>query len=222
MENLIIYYGMKVPKIEETIKLTNTLVVLQSYHPIFAQNFYQNFFPNCNRYVYWNCSKVHLSEVIDNKDIAILNTDPIWNTLIVDLKHKKTREFIIQNALSLLESNQVEGLFVDDLDVWSNTPKEQVVLTQLIEELKSTYGKPINFIFNRGLPFWHKEKNLKAVLLESVYPEKIDWVLSSELDWIENLMNLNLKVLSLNEVKVPLFSMKYFEDQNNQPQTARA
>lgn len=208
--NCIFYYGTEIPKIDETRKLTDTIVVLQPYHPIFVNGLYREFFPHCERYIYWNSNKIHEVEM-ERLNLPWTNFDANWKTYQLDLEKSEAFEYKIQSAYELLTYPHLQGLFVDDLDSFSEGPHRQQVILKLFSSIQDKLDKPMNLFVNRGFCFWHQLPHIKAILLENLTAQSAFKASDHELAWLENLVKLHFKVLDLTDKNIPIYGLSYDE-----------
>lgn len=206
----LFYYGTQTPCITKCKSLKNTHVILQSYHPLVHQGMFQDFFPTCQRFLYLNVSNIHRNE-LRKYDINLKNSkyNSEWDTYSLDLSLPSTSELILEKAKSLLELEGVEGIFLDDLDFWCDSPYLRRSLIDLLENIRKTVSKDVKYIINRGFPLWSKIDGLEAIVLENIYPEKIYTSQDSDLGWFENLISLNFSLMNFEKNEVPIFGLKY-------------
>lgn len=210
MMNCLFYYGTEIPKIDETRKLTDTIVVLQPYHPIFVNGLYREFFPYCERYIYWNSNKIHEIEM-EKLNLPWTHFDENWKTYQLNLENEEALHHKVQSAYELLSYPHLSGLFVDDLDSWSEGPHKQQVILKLFSSIQERLETPVNLFINRGFCFWHQLPNIKAILLENLTAHSVFKADANELAWIENLVKLHFKVLDLTDKNIPIYGLSYDE-----------
>lgn len=207
----LFYYGVAVPNLEETRKISNTNIILQDYNPLVHQGLYQEFFPNCQRFLYLNVSHLHINELPSyDLNLRDLKYNKEWETYLLNLEQENSFQIILSKALRLLKIEGVQGLFLDDVDFWGDRPELRTLFLKLISEIREKSSiTNVQFILNRGPQFWHKIDGLEAIILENIYPEKIYTTVESDLSWYENLIRINFSLINLASPVVPIFGLRY-------------
>jgi len=197
----LIYYGMEIPSISASRASLYTNVVMQAYNPLCFNGYYEKFFPNAERFVYWNPARIPVAEV---GTMPIRSADGVLAN--IDLSVASSREFVIQRALEVMKTNGAHGLFVDDMDHWCITGEDRVNALSLLTDARIA-GIP--FFLNRAFPLAPSIKNLKAVLLENLSAEDIKAANSGDLAWYESFVKLHLPVLKNRQPKTDIVALTY-------------
>lgn len=210
VDDFVLYYGTEIPDIHVCRKLKNKAIVLQWYHPLCIQGLFAEFFPDCQRYIYWNCTRIHEDEYEQcSKNLKTLSYDSHWKTYVLDIKHDQEKDYIIAKAKEALTSHQIHGLFVDDLDTWGGNPLQQNVLLELFSSLEKEIDRKFSYFINRGFPFWHRLKNIDCIVVENLSLADVFSVKKVDLKWLDEILSMNFKVLNLRTNKVPVFTISY-------------
>lgn len=213
----IIYYGMEVPPFEQTTKVNDSFVILQNYHPIVHQGAFKEYFPKGNRYLYFNCCKVPRIECeLPLEDLIHAQYQAEWDCFILDTDIESHANLLIQRALALTEIQGVQGLFIDDLDVYTDTPHRQNKFIRFLDKLDQKLPQEMGFIFNRGFPFWTKKINrLKAIIIENVGPNTYLNQDNQVQAWIDLILNIHMPLIQEYAPHVPIAFLEYAEDVKN-------
>lgn len=210
MKDLIIYYGMQNPNLEKSQALQDTRIVMQEYHPMVSSQMHRHYFKHSEIYLYFNCNKVSLDEYkLCLKNTKIIKIDLEWDAVVLDLADDRNLNYLTDKANQLIANNDIEGLFLDDLD-FSFSAEEKKHTLALIEgiELKTEQG----FILNRGFELWRgilASKNIRAIVLESFVPEHFSN--DSDLNWFDAILDNHIFNLNQNFKHIDLFAINYEE-----------
>jgi hypothetical protein len=200
----IIYYGTEVPNLQKTRDIRDTFLVLQKYHPLCQAALLERYFPNCRRFIYWNPCRIanDSPEAGDGQQVRTA-TRPI------DLVHPASRGSVLESALEIMQIPHVHGLFVDDLDCWSDSPGRRELALSLLRDLERLADRSFSFFINRGFPFWRNVANLEAVLLESI---SIPFLLScneQDFRWIRDFVLPCVDALEDHLIPIAVFASSY-------------
>ena len=208
---LIIYYGVETPLLKVSHQLKNTLIVLQDYHPLVQQRVYADYFPNAERFLYFNCCKIPIEgNDLPLDEMKFAQKDNAWNCLTLDLKRENHRKYLLKKASKLLELEGVNGFFIDDLDVWGNSPQDQKALLNFLSELEKLLPEKFDFIFNRGFPFWaNKSHKLRAVIVEDVGFQSCAMLSLTDQKWLEQILNIHVPLILHKSETVSVFFLDY-------------
>jgi hypothetical protein len=210
-QELILYYGTETPLLTVSHQLKNSFVVLQDYHPIVQHRVYADYFPLAERFLYFNCCKIPMEgNDLPASEIKFAQKDSLWNCLTLDLKRTNHRNYLLQKASKLLEYEGVNGFFIDDLDVWGNSPQDQKALLGFLTELESLLPEKFYFIFNRGFPFWaSKSHKLKAVIVEDVGFQSCTKLNLQDQKWLSQILHLHVPLILHKSQSVSVFFLDY-------------
>jgi hypothetical protein len=211
---IILYYGIETPFLTVSHKLKNTLIVLQDYHPIVQQRVFKEYFPEAERFLYFNCCKIPFNQDwITPNELKFAKKDQNWNCLILDLNRKVHREFLLKKATNLIEYQGVSGFFMDDLDVWGNTPQDQRALLLFLEELERIVPVDFKFIFNRGFPFWAcQSQRIRAVMIEDVGYDSCQTLCTQDQNWLEQTLSIHVPLILHKRNNISVFFLEYVHE----------
>lgn len=206
----IIYYGLEIPDPLKTRNLNGGFIVLQDYNPLVAQGLFQEFFPNQQRFLYWNPSKIWVNSNDEQTYyLPKLDFDPHWNTASLDLSKTESRSYVVHKALQLLSLPGVQGLFVDDLDRSSEGRVDHEIMLSIFTEIENKSFSDVHYILNRGFSFWTHVNNISAIFLEGITREFPNFANYEDLKWIQNNLLLRLKLLKAIKPQIPIFGLSY-------------
>ncbi|MFZ4712728.1 MAG: hypothetical protein ACOYL6_03365 [Bacteriovoracaceae bacterium] len=213
-KDVLFYYGLETPPLSTTLGLSDSYIILQDYHPLVQQGVFAEYFPLADRYLYWNSCKVPKSLChLPPEEIVFAEYQAEWDCYILDLKRPMHREILILKAIELMSHFGVQGLFVDDLDVWSDNPQRQKILLNFLDELETRLPQNFSYIFNRGFPFWSKKSDkLKAVLIEDVGPSSALRLSQGAHDWLYNTLKIQVPLLLHKAPHVSILFLEYESD----------
>jgi hypothetical protein len=197
MRTAIFYYGCELPaRRDAAAALRDAAVVLQPYHPLLATGQFADYFPHCSLYVYWNPTGVPAADLAGaDPGIALLAPDPVWNLARLDLRSAAARQFAARRGLLALRAGgpAATGLFVDDLDLWSQAGPDQDAALAVVQAVLTAAGREVGLFVNRGFACWPRlaglsapagPARLDAVLLEELTPALADRLGAGDQQWI--------------------------------------
>jgi hypothetical protein len=188
MRSAIFYYGLDLPPDKaRAMRLRDAMVVLQPYHPLLTGDLFAAYFPHCSLFVYWNPTGVQPEALRGvSERIELLGVDPAWGLVRLDLRSAATRRFAVSQGLRALHDSGacVDGLFVDDLDLWSGG-RRQVAAATLVSTLLADADRDVGLFLNRAFSFWPKIPDLRAVLLEELTPGMVARMAPGEVEWVK-------------------------------------
>lgn len=192
---LIIYYGTEMPNRELTRKLRDTTVVLQPYHALCQSGLFADYFPQAQRFVYFNPTAAH-TDLLAGRDggVAVLGHDDFWDVERIDLRKKSARKLAIEQGQKALSFPGIDGLFVDDLDRWDR-PELRRHATAVLRAVAGAQIQHPEWFINRGFGFWRRAQHLSAVLLENLTPYQVDRMNSDEISWLTTVVLQSLRRL---------------------------
>lgn len=208
MSELILYYGTECPTRHRTSQLGDTtMVVLQPYHPLCLSGTFEDYFPNCRRFVYWNPTSAD-PDALDasGRHVPVLGHDATWNLTRLDLRRIAARRFAVQRGLEALATPGVHGLFVDDLDLWARVPDRRQA-RRVLRSVLDHGGGDVRWVVNRGFWFWHLLPTLEAVVLENLAPADIDRMEPAERAWVRNVALRALR--RVRDRHIAVYSLTY-------------
>ncbi|MGO9504491.1 MAG: hypothetical protein ACLPUO_23640 [Streptosporangiaceae bacterium] len=225
MKSAIFYYGLELPPDQaKTVLLKDATVVLQPYHPLLTEDKFARYFPHCSLFIYWNPTGVPPEALrAAAEPIPLLELDPVWNLIRLDLRSAAARRFAIMQGLAAWQAcgTSVTGLFVDDLDLWSAGKRPAAVMA-LLSELQSGAAADagIPLFVNRGFSFWPKLADLQAVLLEELTPGIVSALPPADIQWVER--RVLPAVRRVRQRGVAVFGLTYEPEHASAPLTAAA
>lgn len=182
------YYGEALPNLRAAQALQDCDVVLQPYHPLVRSGQFDAYFPHCRRFVYWNPSGVYGENLIGLAQPVRLEVwDPRWKIARLDLTDEATRAYVVDYAVTTLSGAGVDGLFVDDLDLWSQG-RRQGALRAVLDSVAVKAGDEFRWFFNRGFPMWRGTPNLHAVMLEELTPYDVEHRGVADESWLNRVV----------------------------------
>jgi hypothetical protein len=211
MTGCILYYGVEVPDVAWAQCLDGVFVVVQDYHPLCREGLLAQFFPRCRRYVYFNPARFPAAWLGrgHTPDLESTTSDAYGN-LAIDVGTPTSIRYLAAEAERLLSFEGVDGLFVDDLDVWTATPARRARMRSALEAVETASApRPVHWFANRGFALWPALDRLDAVLLEGLSPQAVLGFGEASCDWVEGLLDTHLKVLDRRQQSVSVFALDY-------------
>jgi hypothetical protein len=182
------YYGSELPPDRaRSASLRQVRVVLQPYHPLLTADMFTAYFPHCSAFVYWNPTGVHADALMGlGEHIKVLEPDPAWNLVRLDLRSAASRRFAVSQGLRALHHNGacVTGLFIDDLDLWSGDHQDAVVA--VVSSVLARAGQDVSLFINRAFALWPRFPDIDAVLLEEITPGLVDHMPEPDVTWVQD------------------------------------
>lgn len=163
------------------------MVVLQPYHPLLVEDRFAAYFPHCSLFVYWNPTGVPADDLkAATERVDVLEPDPVWNLVRLDLRSAATRRFVIRQGLRALHDSGtcVTGLFIDDLDLWSGGDDQDAAVVA-VSSVRAQAGRDVRLFVNRGFPLWPRLPDIDAVLLEQITPGLVNRMTETDVAWVE-------------------------------------
>lgn len=221
MRSAVFYYGRDLPSDQiSAAGIGQARIVLQPYHPLLTADRFADYFPNCSLFVYWNPTGVHADTLKDAREhVKLLEPDPVWNLARLDLRSAASRRFAVRQGLRALNDSGtcVTGLFVDDLDLWSDSSQQDTAI-EVVSSVLMQAGRDVSLFINRAFPLWPLLPGIDAVLLEGVTPGLVDCMSESELTWIEH--NVLPAVQEVRQRGAAIFGLTYESLQEDPPRRA--
>lgn len=182
---VVMYYGEALPNLHATRTLTDCDVVLQPYHPLVRSAQFEAYFPDCRRFVYWNPTGIYGERLIElQRPIRLEHWDPRWKIARFDLTDEATQDYVVDDGIEALGPDRdIHGLFVDDLDLWTQG-RRRPAIRRVLDRVAAKAGADFSWFFNRGFPLWPDTPHLHAVLLEELTPYDVEQRSIADAVWI--------------------------------------
>ena len=110
--------------------------------------------------------------------------------------------------MNLLSYEGVQGLFVDDLDLLCQTPKQRSWAIRVINQIYND-SRGCRFFLNRGFSLWHRIQGIEAILLEGITPETVNEFTPSDAQWLDFVFKTHIQLALARPSKPSFFGLDY-------------